>query len=294
MDFPVLKSNKNPVQSFKVTQHYKIDFKNNKIYLPKIGWIKTKIHRKFIGKQKTATLTMTNTGKYYISVLVDDGNSKPLKEEFTDKTTIGLDMGLTHFLTTSEGVKVESPQPLKNQLRKLRRAHRKLSNKQKGSQNWEKQSQIVAKIHEKIKDVRKDFHHKLSIQLVRENQAISVENLNIKGLLKNHSLAQKIIDSGWYSFIEKLKYKCDWYGKTFLQIGLFDPSSKLCNKCSYKNQELELKHRHWTCPVCRTKHYRDINAAKNIKNIVLNKNNKKIVPQELGELKLPREPIRTR
>ncbi|MGZ7044461.1 MAG: RNA-guided endonuclease TnpB family protein, partial [Methanobacterium sp.] len=130
-----------------------------------------------------------------------------------------------------------------------------------------------ARIHEKIRNIREDFQHKLSTRLICENQAICLETLNIQGMLKNHHLAQHISDVGWYSFIEKLKYKAEWYGKTVLQIGQFEPSSKICNKCGYHNTELELKHRIWTCPECGTVHDRDINAAINIKDFALDYQN---------------------
>ncbi|MGZ7116856.1 MAG: IS200/IS605 family element RNA-guided endonuclease TnpB [Methanobacterium sp.] len=271
--FPRFKSKKNPVQSFNVPQNYKVDFENSKVYLPRVGWIKTKIHRRFEDKLQTATISKTNTGKYYISILINDGEPVPDKQPFNESNTMGVDLGIKHFLITTDGFKVANPRYLKLNLRKLKREQRKLSRKQKGSKNREKQRLKVARIHEKIRNIREDFQHKWSTKLIRENQAICLETLNIQGMLKNKHLAQHISDVGWYSFIEKLKYKAEWYGKTIFQIGMFEPSSKICNNCGYHNTELELKHRMWTCPDCGTVHDRDINAAITIKDSALDKQN---------------------
>jgi putative transposase len=271
--FPKFKSKKNRVQSFNVPQNYKVDFDNNEIYLPKIGWVKTKLHRKFKGKQQTATISMTNTGKYYISILIDDEQSLPKNVKFNQKTTVGLDMGLNHFLITSNGVKVDNPRPLKTELRKLKREQRKLSRKQKGSNNREKQRLKLSCIHERIRNIREDFQHKLSKSIVCENQAIAIEKLNIKGMIKNHYLAQSISDVGWAGFMDKLKYKCEWYGKTLLQIGQFEPSTKICSNCGHHNPDLKLHHRKWVCPVCSVNHDRDINASINIRDFALDKQN---------------------
>ncbi|WP_048190345.1 IS200/IS605 family element RNA-guided endonuclease TnpB [Methanobacterium sp. SMA-27] len=272
-DFPGFKSKKNRVQSFNVPQHYKVDFDNNMIRLPKIGWVKTKLHRTFKGKLKTATVSMTNTDKYYISILVDDGEEPPVKMGFSKGTTIGLDMGLTQFLTTSDGVKVDNPRPLKQQLKRLKCEQRKLSRKERGSNNWNKQKLKISKIHERICNVREDFQHKLSKSIVCENQVIAIEKLNIKGMIRNHYLAQSISDVGWSSFMKKLKYKCEWYGKTLLQLGLFEPSTKICSNCGYHNNGIKLHQREWICPNCEKRHDRDINAAVNIRDFALDKQN---------------------
>lgn len=271
--FPKFKSKKTPVQSFNVPQGYKVDFENNMVRLPKIGWVKTKLHRQFEGKQQTAVVTMSRTGKYHISILIEDGKQILDKQKFDKSNTTGIDLGINHFLTTSDGLKVQNPRYLKNNLKKLKREQRKLSRKNKSSNNRNKQRLKIAKIHEKIRNIREDFQHMWSTKLIRENQAICLETLNIKGMLKNKHLAQYISDVGWYSFLEKLKYKAEWYGKTIIQIGQFEPSSKLCSKCGYHNSELELKHRMWICPDCKSIHDRDINAAINIKDFALDKQN---------------------
>jgi putative transposase len=271
--FPHFKSKKNRVQSFNAPQNYKVDFNKNEIFLPKIGWVKTKLHRQFKGKQQTATISMTNTGKYYISILIDDEQKLPEKVKFNQKTAIGLDMGLTHFLITSNGVKVDNPQLFKQQLKRLKREQRKLSRKQKGSNNREKQKLKISRIHERIRNIREDFQHKLSKSIVCENQAIAIEKLNIKGMLRNHNLAQSISDVGWAGFIDKLEYKCEWYGKTLIKLGQFEPSSKICSNCGYHNSNLKLHHRIWTCPNCESILDRDVNASVNIRDFALDKQN---------------------
>lgn len=284
--FPKFKSKKNPVQSFNVPQGYKVDFEDNKVYLPKIGWVKTRLHRCFEGKQQTAVVSMTNTGKYYISILIDDGKPVPDKQAFNENNTTGIDLGITHFLTDSNGLKVQNPRHLKQNLKKLKREQCKLSRKKKGSRNRDKQRLKVSCIHEKIRNIREDFQHKWSVKLIRENQAICLETLNVKGMLKNHHLAQHISDAGWYSFLEKLKYKTEWYGKTIIQIGQFEPSSKLCSNCRYHNADLKLKHRMWICPECGSAHDRDINAAINIKDFALD-NQDLISTPGTGGIKAP-------
>ncbi len=182
-------------------------------------------------------------------------------------------MGLTHFLITSNGDKVNNPRPLKQQLKRLKREQGKLSHKQKGSKNRNKQRIKISKIHERIQNIREDFQHKLSKSIICENQAITKENLNIKGMLRNHNLAQSISDVGGAGFIDKLKYKSEWYGKTLIQIGQFEPSSKICNHCGYHNCNLKLHHREWICPKCEKRHDRDVNAAVNIRDFALDKQN---------------------
>jgi len=267
--FPNFKSKKNPIQSFPVPQHYYADFEKGIVKLPKIGEVKAVLHRSFEGTLKTATVSRSATGEYYISILVDDEKEPPEKQEFSEPTTVGIDVGVKDFAILSTGEKVENPKYLKNSLKRLKVLQKRVSRKQKGSKNREKAKQILAKLHEKISNQRNDFQHKLSFKLVSENQALAVETLNVKGMIKNHHLAQAIGDSAWSSFVTKLEYKAEWYGKTLLRIGQFEPSSKVCNVCGFHNSELTLKDREWTCPDCKTKHDRDINAAINIKKFAL-------------------------
>ena len=267
--FPNYKSKKNPVQSFPVPQHYSVDFENNTVKLPKIGVVKAELHRVFEGKLKTATISKSRTGKYYISILVDNGKELPAKQPFTEVTTIGVDVGIKDFAVLSTGEKIENPKYLKSSLKRLKVLQKRVSRKQKGSKNREKAKQRLAVLHDKITNQRNDFQNKLSFRLVSENQAIALETLNVKGMIKNHHLAQAISDSAWSSFVIKLEYKAEWFGKTILRIGQFEPSSKVCNVCGYHKSDLTLKDREWTCPDCKTKHDRDINAAINIKKFAL-------------------------
>ncbi|MBN2109939.1 MAG: IS200/IS605 family element transposase accessory protein TnpB, partial [Methanosarcinaceae archaeon] len=271
--FPHFKSKKNPVQSFSVPQFYKVDFDANKVKLPKIGWIKTKLHRKYNGIEKTATVSQTPTEKFYISILVDDEQELPVKSIFNKKTTVGIDVGIKDFAVLSNGEKIENPKYLKKSMKCLAALQRRLSRKQKGSKNKAKARLAVSKAHERISNQRNDFQHKLSSKLISENQAVALETLNVGGMLKNHCLAQSIADASWSSFVTMLEYKAKWLGKTILRIGRFEPSTKICNVCGFHNGKLTLADREWQCPECKNKHYRDINAAINIKKFALDKQN---------------------
>ena len=267
--FPKFKSKKNPIQSFPVPQHYTVDFEKGNIKLPKFGIVKAVLHRKFEGELKTATVSKSYTGKYYISILVEDGKELPTNGTFSESTTIGIDLGIKDFAVFSTGEKIENPKYLKNSIKRLKVLQKRVSRKQKGSKNSEKAKQRLAVLHEKISNQRNDFQHKLSSRLISENQAIAVETLNVKGMQKNHHLAQAIGDSAWSSFVTKLEYKAKWLGKTVLRIGQFEPSSKICHVCGYHKSDLTLKDREWICPDCKTVLDRDVNAAINIKKFAL-------------------------
>lgn len=271
--FPKFKSRKNRMQSFSVPQHYTVDFDNNTIKLPKIGLVKAKLHRKFEGMLKTATVSINPSGQYFISILVDDGKEIPVKQVFTEDTTIGVDVGLKHFATLSDGTKINNPKHLYNSSKRLTVLQRRLSRKQKGSSNRNKMRIVVAKQHLKIANQRNDFLHKVSHKLISENQAVAVETLNVEGMLKNHCLAKSISDASWSEFFRQLEYKAEWYGKTVLKIGQFEPSTKICSSCGYYNHEMTLSVREWKCKDCGMIHDRDINAAINIKNFALQSQN---------------------
>lgn len=177
-----------------------------------------------------------------------------------------VSMGLNHFLTTSEGEKVENPRHLKKALRKLKRRQRQLSRKQKGSKSRERARRKVAKAHQKVANQRKDFLHKLSYRLVNEKQVIGLESLNIRGMMQNHKLAQSIGAVSWHEFIRQLEYKGQRYGCDLVFASAFYPSSKTCSSCGYRYQDLQLSERDWVCPECGTKHDRDINATHNLRN----------------------------
>jgi putative transposase len=271
--FPKFKSRKNPVQSFGIPQNCKVDFDNNRVKLPKIGWITTKLSKVFEGTLKTATVSMTTTGKFFISILVEDGKETPEKESFGYDSTIGLDVGIKDFVTMSDGTKIDNPKFLRGSIQRLKVLQRRVSRKKKGSKNRDKAKYQVALQHEKITNQRKDFLHKLTTKLVRENQAIAIETLNVTGMMKSHCLAQAIGDVSWSEFFRQLEYKCEWYGKTLLRIGRFEPSSKICSVCGSIKHDLKLSDREWTCAGCGTLHDRDVNASINIKKFAIQAQN---------------------
>jgi len=265
--FPNFKSKKHNINSFQIPQHLKL---SDKLDIPKIKGIKIIQHRKLEGKIKTATVSKTPTGKYYISILVEQDKKLPKKPKIKENTAIGIDLGIKTFATLSDGRKIDNPKYLKNSLKKLRRQQRWLSRKIKGSNNRKKQVKKVVLIHEKITNQRSDFLHKFSYQITHEKQVntIAIEDLNVKGMVRNHCLAQAISDVSWTEFRRQLEYKTEWYGKNLLVIGRFEASSKTCS-CGQVNQELKLSDREWICPECGVKHDRDILAANNIKKFAL-------------------------
>jgi putative transposase len=265
--FPKFKK-KTSRQSFRMPIAIKVDFINCTVRLPKYGDVKFHNSREFVGEVKQATVSRTTTGRYFISILVDNKKELPVKKEIKESTTIGIDLGLKHFAIFSNGIKVENPKFLVSNLKRLRVEQRSLSRKKKGSNKREDQKLVVAKLHEKITNQRKDFLHKLSTQIVNEYDSIAIENLNVSGMIKNKNLAKHIADVSWGTFESFLKYKAEWYGKNILQIGRFEPSSKMCS-CGKINNDLKLHHREWTCGHCNTTHDRDILAANNIKKFGL-------------------------
>src|SRR4028119_1891637 len=227
--------------------------------IPKIGEVKAKLHRTFEGKLKTLTISMGKTGKYYASLLFDDG--LPELEISSEGKAVGIDVGLTHFAIISDGSKFDNPKPLLEGEKNLKRKQHSLSRKEKGSKRRGKARRIVARVHQPSANTRKDFQHKLSRKLVNDNQVIVVENLALKNMVKNHFLAKAISDCGWSEFTRQLKYKAEKDGKTYLEIGRFFPSSKACHVCLNQVDSLSLDVRSWTCSDCGTHHDRDVNAA---------------------------------
>ena len=240
---------------------------DNYIKLPFIGLVYCKQDRTFHGKIKTVTISKNPDDKYFASILVDDGKDIPVPS--TEGKTIGIDLGLTHFCITSDGSKFENPRHQKKHARNLKRKQQNLSRKQKESNKRSKARKLVAKVHSKIRRVREDFLHKLSRKVVNENQVIAVENLNVKGMVRNQNLAKAISDCGWGQFCTMLKYKSEWGGKTYLEVDRLFASSKTCSVCLNKIDGLSLDIRAWTCNKCRTRHDRDVNAAVNIRNEAL-------------------------
>jgi putative transposase len=206
------------------------------------------------------TVKLSPSGRWTVSLLVEV-EIEPLPET---PYSIGIDLGITSLVALSTGEKVANPKGFKAKRAKLRRVQKALSRKQKGSNNRYKARLKVAKVHEQISDARKDFLHKLTTQLVRENQTIAVEDLAVKNMIKNPKLAFAIGDASWGELVRQLEYKCDWYGRNFVKIDRWFPSSKRCGHCGHIVEKLPLNIRTWDCPNCRAKHDRDINAAKNI------------------------------
>jgi putative transposase len=212
-------------------------------------------------KPSTVTVRLDASGRWFVSLLVNDPTVKPLAP--VDKA-VGIDAGITSLITTSDGEKIANPKHFKRLRFKLRQAQKALSRKVKGSNNREKARALVARIHAAIADTRTNFLHKLTTRLVRENQTIAVEDLAVKNLMKNHKLAQVIADASWAEMVRQLEYKCQWYGRTLVKIDRWFPSSKRCGHCGHIVDKLPLDIREWDCPECGTHHDRDINAAQNI------------------------------
>lgn len=256
--FPKFKSRKHK-NTFTVPQFGKLE--DGKIILPKFKeGIKVKLHREVKGKIGKMNITKTPTGKYYVSIFTEQ------KVEDLPKTNkqVGIDLGLKDFVITSDNKKFKNNRYTKKYAKQLKKAQQHLSRKQKGSNGFEKQKLKVAKIHEKIASCRLDTLHKVSIELVKNYDLISVEDLNVKGMIKNRKLSKHIADASWGNFVTLLQYKCDWYGKELVKVNRFYPSSKTCGDCGWINQELKLSDREWTCKSCGVVHDRDVNASRNI------------------------------
>ena len=290
--FPKFKKKSNK-GSFSIPQNVIVE--NGLLIIPKFKeGIKIKLHRPTQGTIKSATISVTPTGKYFVSILCDTKTDAPTKVPIKENTTIGIDLGIKDFAITSEGEVFENPKYLRKAQSKLKYVQRKYS-KNKGKRTKKK----LAKLHEKVVNKRKDFLHKLSSKLISENQTIALETLAVKNMVKNHNLAQSINDVSWSTFVSMLEYKADWYGKNILRIGQFAPSSKTCSNCGNINKELQLKDREWTCSNCSTVLDRDVNAAINIKSFALKNilsgehrlKNQDELPRLLGVLTPEAQPI---
>lgn len=232
------------------------------IKLPKLGYVKAKISMPVTGKINNATIEQVPSGKYFCVLNVEV--EQPMYENAG--CIVGLDVGIKEFYSDSNGNTVDNPKYFNKAMRKLVKEQRKLSRMTKFSNNWNKQRVIVARLHEKITNQRNDFLHKESTRLLRENQIICIEDLNVKGMVRNHKLAKSISDVSWAKFFDMLEYKSAFYGTEIIRVPRFYASSQICNVCGYKHiQVKDLSVRSWICPECKTRHNRDINAAINIK-----------------------------
>lgn len=264
LGFPKFKSKRNHNYSYKTNftnNNIKVDFDNNKIQLPKLKWIKCKLHRKFKGKILFATISKTPSNKYFVSFNVE------VEHEIISKNNnmIGFDLGIKEFLIDTNNNHIDNPRVLKQYEDKLTKLQRQLAHKDKGSNNFKKQCVKIARVHEKITNIRKDFQHKLSNEIIKDNQIIISEDLQISNMVKNHNLAKAIQDVAWGEFTRQLQYKAEWNNRIYHKINPWFASSQLCSECGAKNKEVKcLSIREWVCPDCGAIHQRDENASKNI------------------------------
>lgn len=256
-----------------ITFRRDVSVKGSKVRIPKIGLVDFIQHRPLgEGEIRTCVVSKTPANGWFISILVKDEKELPEKQPDDIENSVGVDVGIKIFATLSDGQKFDNPKYLHNQLKRLRVEQRKMQRRfvkgaKEQSKSYQKQKLIVAKLHEKIANQRKDFLHKVSTAITKQYDTVCLEDLNVTGMMKNGSLSKSIADVSWSEFGRMLEYKSEWYGKNIRYIGLFEPSSKMCYECGEINQELKLSDRDWTCSFCGSKHDRDFNAANNIKNI---------------------------
>ena len=269
---PRFKSKKNSVQSYTTKSiNNNIQIEGNKVKLPKLKWVKFANSREVKGRILNATISKRPSGKYFVSLLVEE----TIRELSKTESSIGIDLGIKDFVILDNGkiynnnkFTYKMEQKLKREQRKLSR--RQLQAKKKGinlfeAKNYQKQKIKVARLHEKVMNQREDFLNKVSTEIIKNHDIICIEDLNVKGMLRNHKLSKSISDVSWSSFVTKLQYKADWYGKEIIKIDKWYPSSQICSSCGTNSGKKTLDIRTWTCK-CGVKHDRDINASKNIKN----------------------------
>ena len=268
---PRFKSKKNPVQSYTTKNgSNNIQIEGNKVKLPKLKWVKFANSREVKGRILNATISKRPSGKYFVSLLVEE----TIKELPKTESSIGVDLGIKDFAILDNGTIYNNNKFTYKMEQKLKREQRKLSRKQlqakkKGinlfeAKNYQKQKIKVARLHEKVMNQREDFLNKVSTEIIKNHDIICIEDLNVKGMLRNHKLSKSISDVSWSSFVTKLQYKADWYGKEIIKIDKWYPSSQICSSCGTNSGKKTLDIRTWTCK-CGVKHDRDINASRNIK-----------------------------
>ncbi|KFG09494.1 transposase [Streptomyces scabiei] len=261
MGAPRFKSKRDNRQSIRFTANaaWRIT-PGGKLRLPKIGDLKVRWSRSLPSAPATVTVVKDAAGRYFASFVVETDASEVLPEMTPE---IGIDLGLGHFAVLSDGTKVDSPRFLRRAEKRLKKAQRTLSRKEKGSRNRDKARVKVARAHAQVADARREFHHQLSTRIIRENQAVAVEDLAVKGLARAR-LAKSVHDAGWSAFVSMLEYKAARYGRTFVKIGRFEPTSQVCSVCGVKDGPKPLNVRRWTCGACGAVLDRDVNAAVNV------------------------------
>jgi putative transposase len=264
---PRFRSRKDARQAIRFTANarWKIT-RAGRLLLPKIGEVRVKWSRSLPAVPSSVTVIKDSAGRYYASFAIDTDPAADaaVLPDPAPGSAVGIDLGLTHFAVLDDGMKIDSPRFLRRAEKKLKKAQRGLSRKQKGSKNRAKARLKVARAHAQVADARKEFCHQLSTQIVRDNQTVIVEDLAVSGLARTR-LAKSVHDAGWTMFVNMLKYKCERYGRTFVQIDRFEPTSQVCSACGHRDGPKPLDVREWTCPACDLVHDRDVNAARNIK-----------------------------
>ncbi|MHB1609876.1 MAG: RNA-guided endonuclease TnpB family protein, partial [Acidiferrobacter thiooxydans] len=280
--FPKFKKKHAPRQSYAYPQRVKVE--GDKVFLPKVGWVKAVVHREITGAIKTVTVSRSATGKYYAAVLTEDGKTLPEPVRPVTRVT-GIDLGLNDAVIASHGAKTPNPRFLRRSLKNLRRKQQSLSRKIEAAKtrcaaagrpvadlrdyfgsNVAQARQQLARAHERVRDARTDWQHQVSRRLADETQAVCAETLNVQGMMKNRRLARAIADVGWSGLVTKLEAKLKARGGYLIRVDRFFPSTQLCSRCGAKNAALTLKDRTWTCAACGTTHDRDVNAAINIRH----------------------------
>jgi len=265
--FPAYKQKSKQRDRFTIPQLFKI--KKNYIYIPKIGKIRWKKHQQIKGKAKHIVIKQEK--EHWHCSICCELKIKTRKVKISKDDIVGIDVGLKTYATMSNNETIENPKILKTHENKLKKTQRRLSKRVEGSNNKNKQRKKVAKLHRKVRNVRKDFQHKTTYDMITKYDGFILENLNIQGMMSNHKLAKSIQDCAWYSFKQKLKYKSLWHGKHYDEIDRFEPTSKKCSKCGWLNHDLTLNDRIFKCEQCGLEIDRDLNAAINIKNVGLEK-----------------------
>lgn len=275
--FPRFK-NKRAKQSFRVPQHVRVE--DNKLYIVKFReGIKVKLHRPIEGSIYNATISRNKAGQYFVCI----GVQRHIEKHEPSENQVGVDLGVKALATCSDGKMFPNIKPYRTLEKKRRMLAKTLSRRVKGSRGREKARRKLARLDLKIANIRNDYLHKVSQKLVSENQTIVMEDLNVKGMMSNRKLSKSIWDCSLYELVRQIKYKSKWYGREFLQVSRWFPSSKTCGSCGYVNDGLTLADRIWVCPRCEVKHDRDVNAAKNILRQGLNQENRTVGTTEIAD-----------